>query len=410
MSMSRVRGPNCSPGPGRSGLRCHRSRRAGRAAAGRSGSGAPRSGSRPAARPPGSSRRPGRWPARQCPGARRWLAHIPEGYPAGHPGWRLPTAPRAPAWSGRAGRSVAPGGREFAPRRRWLKTRCTRTHHAPAVAARAEMATVAASLPSKGRGAVRASKQQAQEAFAGRADQDRGTCARRATEVGQVGQQRPVVIRPFPRIRAPGRRRCGLAPGRHHRVDAGAELVADLGHHVGDGAEYMSRLCPRQCTTTYDTLAPAAATRRGICGSARSPLTSLTMRAPADSANSATAGRIVSMETGTPAFMSSVTTADPAQFLFLRYALGAGPGRLTAHVHEVGALCDQVQPVLDGRVRPEPPAAVGERVGRHVHHAHDQCLARARQASKPGQRCTGAGAAAAGAGQAELARYVRRKP
>src|SRR5512138_3748025 len=99
----------------------------------------------------------------------------------------------------------------------------------------------------------------------------------------------------------------------------------------------MSWLYPRQCTTTYPT--PAAATRRGISASARPPLTSLTSCAPASSANSATRARIVD-------------------------ALGPRPGGLAAHVHDVRALRGQVQAVRDGRVRPVPLAAVGERVGR----------------------------------------------
>src|SRR5215471_11980027 len=65
-------------------------------------------------------------------------------------------------------------------------------------------------------------------------------------------------------------------------------------------------LCPRQCMTTYGT--PAWATRRGISGSARPPLTSLTRLAPASSAAAATSARMVSTLTGTFSLASPVIT------------------------------------------------------------------------------------------------------
>ena len=63
---------------------------------------------------------------------------------------------------------------------------------------------------------------------------------------------------------------------------------------------------------------------------------------------------------------------DPAQLFLGRDALCAGPGRLASDIDDVGALPGQVQAVLDGGVRPEPGTAVGERVRRHVDHAHHQ--------------------------------------
>ena len=54
-------------------------------------------------------------------------------------------------------------------------------------------------------------------------------------------------------------------------------------------------LCARQCMATY--AAPLAATTSCIRGSARPPETSLTIRAPASTAASATSLRMVSTET-----------------------------------------------------------------------------------------------------------------
>src|SRR5262249_16655123 len=46
----------------------------------------------------------------------------------------------------------------------------------------------------------------------------------------------------------------------------------------------------------------------------------------------------------------------------------------------------QLQAVRDGRVRPVPLAAVGERVRRDVHHAHDQAAVDTGEAGEPGGR------------------------
>ena len=53
-----------------------------------------------------------------------------------------------------------------------------------------------------------------------------------------------------------------------------------------------------------------------------------------------------------------------------------GPGRLAADVEDLGALGDQLAPVLDRPLGIEEQPAVGERVGRDVDHPHD-----------PGARC-----------------------
>lgn len=64
---------------------------------------------------------------------------------------------------------------------------------------------------------------------------------------------------------------------------------------------------------------------------------------------------------------------DDAPELFgLVDAGGAGAGGLAADVHQVGALRDQVEAVLDGRGGVEPASAVGEGVGGDVHDSHDR--------------------------------------
>ena len=61
-----------------------------------------------------------------------------------------------------------------------------------------------------------------------------------------------------------------------------------------------------------------------------------------------------------------------AEFFLGRDRRGPGPRALAADIQHVGALGRQPQAVLDGRRRLEEPPAVGEAVGRHVHHAHQQ--------------------------------------
>src|SRR6266487_384454 len=128
----------------------------------------------------------------------------------------------------------------------------------------------------------------------------------------------------------------------------------------------MSWLYPRQCTTTYPT--PAAATRRGMSGSGTwwctGPQRELGYPRPHGVDGDGQPG---------PDELGD-HRPDPAQLLGLVDALRPGPGGLTAHVHDVRALRGQVQAVRDGRVRPVPQAAVGERVGRDVHHAHQQAV------------------------------------
>ncbi|CAM5251520.1 hypothetical protein STENM223S_00285 [Streptomyces tendae] len=63
---------------------------------------------------------------------------------------------------------------------------------------------------------------------------------------------------------------------------------------------------------------------------------------------------------------------DAPELLGLVDAGRAGAGGLAADVHQVGALGDQVEAVLDGRGGVEPASAVGEGVGGDVHDSHDR--------------------------------------
>ena len=62
----------------------------------------------------------------------------------------------------------------------------------------------------------------------------------------------------------------------------------------------------------------------------------------------------------------------PAQLLGLGHGLGPRTARFAAHVHDVGPLAHHGEAVLDGPVGVEVPATVGERVGGHVQHPHDE--------------------------------------
>ncbi len=64
-----------------------------------------------------------------------------------------------------------------------------------------------------------------------------------------------------------------------------------------------------------------------------------------------------------------------AAFLLLGHPVGAGAGRLTADVDQVGPLGEQPQPLLGRGARVEEGPAVGEGVGGDVDHAHDQAAA-----------------------------------
>ena len=62
---------------------------------------------------------------------------------------------------------------------------------------------------------------------------------------------------------------------------------------------------------------------------------------------------------------------DPALLLGLGDRIGTGPGRLTAHVDDRGALVDHLVGAGDGVGDREVTTTIGERVGRDVQDAHD---------------------------------------
>ena len=89
-------------------------------------------------------------------------------------------------------------------------------------------------------------------------------------------------------------------------------------------------------------------------GSRCRPQTSLTMRAPWPSAQSATSGFSVSIETGTPICTTAGSTGvQPRQFLLERDRLGAaiGPGGFGADVDDVGAFLDHLLGMLERDAR-----------------------------------------------------------
>lgn len=63
---------------------------------------------------------------------------------------------------------------------------------------------------------------------------------------------------------------------------------------------------------------------------------------------------------------------DAPQLLVLVDPRGAGARRLTADVHQVGALGDQIETALHGGGGVEPATAVREGIGRHIDDAHDR--------------------------------------
>ncbi len=100
---------------------------------------------------------------------------------------------------------------------------------------------------------------------------------------------------------------------------------------------------------------------------------SLTSVAPAASAARATAALVVSTETRAPARGQGLDDRHhPGQLLVERDGLGPGPGGLTADVDDVGALGHHVEPVGHGALGGGVEAAVGEGVGGHVEHPHDE--------------------------------------
>ena len=120
------------------------------------------------------------------------------------------------------------------------------------------------------------------------------------------------------------------------------------------------------CMATNAT-PPAAAT------SASEADTSLTMRAPAATAASATSGLRVSIDTATPSAASAATTGThPAQLLVHRH--GLGPGRVDSPPTSTQSApsADDLAPVRERGVMVEVAPAVRERIRGHVDDTHDQ--------------------------------------
>ena len=114
----------------------------------------------------------------------------------------------------------------------------------------------------------------------------------------------------------------------------------------------MSSKPPRRCMTTAGTL--RSATRGAISGSKRKPLTSLTRSAPASRAARATSAFVVSTESGPAprARRSRTTGTTRRRSSSTPTRRGPGPGRLPAHVHDVGAGLEERQPAADRGIGP----------------------------------------------------------
>ena len=162
---------------------------------------------------------------------------------------------------------------------------CTRTHQAPAAAARAVTASVASSRSSTGRGPSLSPQQLAEEAFARGTHQQRLAQRRRRSPSpcssaqlcsGLLGEAQTRVEHDSVGARTPA-------------VDCGGEprlqLVDNLATRRRSGSQPAGAsrsLCPRQCMRTTGT--PASATNGSMASSAKPPETSLTRTAPASTA------------------------------------------------------------------------------------------------------------------------------
>ena len=137
---------------------------------------------------------------------------------------------------------------------------------------------------------------------------------------------------------------------------------------------------------------PASATTSAMAGSCRSAVTSLTKPAPARIACAATSALTVSIEIGTSVACASRVDhrQHPLELDLERHRVGARPGRLPADVEQVGAVGGQLQAVGDRGVGVEERAAVRERVGGHVDHAHHgrggESVAERLHAAQPSRR------------------------
>ena len=151
------------------------------------------------------------------------------------------------------------------------------------------------------------------------------------------------------------------------------------------------------CIWTSTALAPASATRRSDAGSAVSAETSLAMPAPAASAARSTPGWRVSTDTGTPS-AASAATAGRMRRHSSASSTSTAPGRVDSPpistMSAPAAASARPRPIAASGLG--PVAAVGEAVGGHVDHAHDEGppggesgeagrLSRARSGPAPGR-------------------------
>ena len=135
----------------------------------------------------------------------------------------------------------------------------------------------------------------------------------------------------------------------------------------------MVRGSPCMCTATQPAPVSAATSQR----EAEMSLTSV---APAATAARATAAFVVSTETRAPAAASASTTGT-TRASSSSSGTGSAPGRedSPADVDDVGSLGHQLEPVGHGALGGGVEAAVGEGVGGHVEHPHDERPPRSRR-------------------------------
>ena len=221
----------------------------------------------------------------------------------------------------------------------------------------------------RGRG-VGARQHPAEEPLAGRGDEQGVAEAQQAVE---AGEQREVVVGVLGEAEAGVDDHAvggdaALQDGLHARV----ELVGDLGDHVVVHTPDVAAL---------QVAAPVHDDERGARGD-DDPDHRGVGEAAADVVDQGGSGRERLLGDGGAHGVDGDGDAlrreapdhrdDAPELLGLVDAGGAGAGGLAADVHQVRALCDQVQAVLDGRGGVEPASAVGEGVGGDVHDPHDR--------------------------------------
>ena len=200
---------------------------------------------------------------------------------------------------------------------------------------------------------------------------------------GGLGEAQPRVEHEH----APGRRR--PRPRRRPGPRSSARTSATTSSYAASAS--MSALWPRQCMRTHGH--PGRGDDRGHLRVGQPAGHVVDHAAPASSAASATAARVVSMLTAHARRRRaraitgstrrvSVVGVDPVR---------AGPGRLAADVDEVGARRRAARGRARRRVAVEVAAAVGERVRRDVQHAHHQRTGRAGQPARQHHRARGSG-------------------